>query len=200
MTDIGEDALGGLPSLACHTDLTACCRSVAENNGNGGLGQWTYPDGSELVGNGASLSAGQQFFMVRNGPQLIRLSRRDGNNPLSPTGSYCCTIPTTEGDMTLCVNLGECMDLDVTILIIFTISLIVVCLSLPLITNGMISYSALTLGASTVATYTCDTGYILNGDATKTCGSDGIWSGLAPIFCQGTIMLVKDFLALMCFT
>ncbi|XP_064386974.1 sushi, von Willebrand factor type A, EGF and pentraxin domain-containing protein 1-like [Halichondria panicea] len=165
MTDIGEDALGGLPSLACHTDLTACCRSVADNNGMGGLGQWRYPDGSELVGNGASLSAGQQFFMVRNGPQLIRLSRRDGNNPLSPTGSYCCTIPTTEGDMTLCVNL-------------------VVCLSLPLITNGMISYSALTLGASTVATYTCDTGYILNGDATKTCGSDGIWSGLAPIFCQ----------------
>ena len=40
ITDIGEDAVGGLLSLICHTDLTACCRSHAENNGNGGLGQW----------------------------------------------------------------------------------------------------------------------------------------------------------------
>ena len=40
ITDIGEDAVGGLPSLICQTDLTACCRSHAENNGNGGLGQW----------------------------------------------------------------------------------------------------------------------------------------------------------------
>ncbi len=33
----------------------------------------------------------------------------------------------------------------------------------------------------TVATYTCDTGYILNGGTTtRTCGSDGVWSGSAP--------------------
>ena len=36
----------------------------------------------------------------------------------------------------------------------------------------------------TVATYTCDTGYTLNGGTTRTCGSDGVWSGSAPV-CQG---------------
>ncbi len=107
ITDIGEDAVGGLPSLTCHTDLTACCRSVADNNGNGGLGQWAYPDGSVILQNGGSMTAGQQFYILRNEPQVIRLARREGNNSLTPTGSYCCTVPTTGGDATLCANLGE---------------------------------------------------------------------------------------------
>ncbi len=107
ITTIGENADGGLPSLTCHTDLVTCCRSVAENNGMGSLGQWTYPDGSVILRNGPSATAGQQFYMIRNAPQLIRLNRRESNNPLTPTGSYCCTIPTTGGVMTLCANLGE---------------------------------------------------------------------------------------------
>ncbi len=102
---IGED--GGLPSLTCHTDLTACCRSAVENNNMGSLGQWTYPDGSVLLNNPNSMTAGQEFYVLRNTPQLLRLSRREGNNPLTPTRSYCCTVPTTGGEMTLCANLGE---------------------------------------------------------------------------------------------
>ncbi len=104
ITAIGED--GGLPSLTCHTDLTACCRSFVDNDGNGGLGQWTYPDGSVLLVNIASINAGQQFYIIRNA-QVIRLARREGNNSRTPTGSYCCTVPTTGGEMTLCANLGE---------------------------------------------------------------------------------------------
>ena len=74
----------------------------------GPLGQWTYPDESVLLNNGASAAAGHQFYRLRNGPQLIRLARRQGNNPLTPTGSYCCTVPTSaEVDMTFCANLGE---------------------------------------------------------------------------------------------
>ncbi len=111
ITDIGEDAFSdGLPSLTCHTDLTTCCRSAADNNGNGGLGQWTYPDGSVILNSGASAYDGQHFYINRNAPQLIRLARRDYNNPLTPTGSYCCTVPTTGGDMTLCANLGKYVD------------------------------------------------------------------------------------------
>ena len=110
ITDIGEDADGGHPSLTCHTDLTVCCRSAADNNGNGGLGQWTYPDGNLILGNGASATVGQQFYINRNAPQLIRLDRRETNNLFSPTGSYCCTVPTTGGEMTLCANLGKCVD------------------------------------------------------------------------------------------
>ena len=106
ITDIGEDA-GGLPSLICHTDFTACCRSYAENNGNGGLGQWTYPNGSVILNNPGSTAVGELFYIVRNAPQLIRLARRQSSNPLSPTGSYCCTIPTTGGEMIFCAKLGK---------------------------------------------------------------------------------------------
>ncbi len=76
----------------------------------GALGQWTDPDGSEILRNGPSEDAGDQFYIVRNAPQVIRLARRETKNPLTPTGSYCCTVPTTGGDMTLCANLGECRD------------------------------------------------------------------------------------------
>ncbi|XP_064386228.1 complement receptor type 1-like isoform X2 [Halichondria panicea] len=170
ITTIGEGAQGGLPSLTCHSDLTTCCRSGADNFGNGILGQWTHPDGSEVVGNVAALNTGQQFYIVRDARQVIVLNRRvSPNNPLTPTGSYCCTVPTTGGDMTLCANL--------------VVSL--TCMSLPPPTNGGISYSNMTLGENTVATYTCDTGYTLNGGSTRTCESDGMWSGLAPV-CQGT--------------
>ena len=60
----------------------------------------------------------------------------------------------------------------------------VVCLSLSL-TNGMISYSDPTLGVGSVATHSCDTFNTLNGRSTRTCQSDGIWSGSAPT-CEGT--------------
>ena len=37
---------------------------------------------------------------------------------------------------------------------------------------------------SSTATYTCDSGYTLErGSTTRTCGSDGMWSGSAPV-CQ----------------
>ncbi len=71
-------------------------------------------------------------------------------------------------------------------------------MSLPTLTNGVISYSDPTLGENTVATYTCNTGYTLNGDSTRTCGSDGVWSGQAQT-CIGTIMLVKDLSVLKTF-
>ena len=54
-------------------------------------------------------------------------------------------------------------------------------------TSGMIGYNMGTVSlrpVNTVATYTCNTGYTLNGGNTRTCGSDGAWSGSAPT-CQG---------------
>ena len=50
----------------------------------------------------------------------------------------------------------------------------------------MISYTMETASlrpVNTVATYTCTTGYILTGGSTRTCGSDGMWSGSA-LTCQ----------------
>ncbi|HJL00732.1 MAG TPA: EGF domain-containing protein [Polyangiaceae bacterium LLY-WYZ-15_(1-7)] len=44
--------------------------------------------------------------------------------------------------------------------------------------NG--SVDAPSTGFSAVATYSCSTGYLLEGDATRTCGGDGLWSGSEP--------------------
>ena len=108
ITDIGEDAPDGLPSLTCHTDLTECCRN-SDTGGQGGRGEWYYPDGRVVQNNADSTVAGENFYRTRNAPQLIRLARRASNNPLSPTGTYCCVVPTTGGEMTFCANIGECV-------------------------------------------------------------------------------------------
>ena len=77
------------------------------------------------------MAAGEGFYFVRNDPQLIRLARRDVINPFSPTGSYCCVIPTTGGEMTFCAELGQL--LHVSIIIIITLAITThSCLSLPL--------------------------------------------------------------------
>ncbi len=52
--------------------------------------------------------------------------------------------------------------------------------------NGVIGYNMGTASlrpVNTVANYTCDTGYTINGDTTRTCGSDGMWSG-SELVCQ----------------
>ena len=64
---------------------------------------------------------------------------------------------------------------------------IVICSDLPSLENGDIDYggggSTNSRPVNTVATYTCNPGYTLNGGTTRTCGSDGVWSGPA-IDCQ----------------
>ena len=57
------------------------------------------------------------------------------------------------------------------------------CIILTALSNGMIGYNMGTRTVNTVATYTCNRGYTLNGDTTRTCGSDGMWSGSPPV-CQ----------------
>ncbi len=63
----------------------------------------------------------------------------------------------------------------------------VVCLTLTL-TDGMVSYSDLSLGENTVATHTCQAGSALTTDvSTRTCGvinNDGAWSG-SDLVCGG---------------
>ena len=59
----------------------------------------------------------------------------------------------------------------------------VVCPS-PSLIDGTIFYSDPTLGVGSVATYSCGTGYNLIGGSTRTCQSDGTWSGSGPT-CEG---------------
>ncbi|XP_064401744.1 sushi, von Willebrand factor type A, EGF and pentraxin domain-containing protein 1-like isoform X2 [Halichondria panicea] len=65
------------------------------------------------------------------------------------------------------------------------------CLSLPSLTNGMISYSDQTQGEGTVATYSCNHGHNLDGDATRTCESNGVWTGSESSCHPQTIIQLK---------
>ena len=102
ITRVGENIPGGLPSLVCHTDLTECCRGI-DTGVEGGLGEWYYPDGRVVQKNSQSR---ENFYRVKNAPQIVRLARRVNSPNLSrsPNGSYCCVIPTTQGEMTFCAN------------------------------------------------------------------------------------------------
>ena len=75
------------------------------------MGEWYYPDWRMVQNNANSYAAGEGFYFVRNAPQVVRLCRRSYVSPLvlSPTGTYCCVIPTTGGEMTFCANIGECV-------------------------------------------------------------------------------------------
>ena len=64
---------------------------------------------------------------------------------------------------------------------IFTV---VNCGSLTDIPNGAVDTSGGTNYKCT-AVYTCDTGYVLNGNITRTCQEDAMWSGSEPT-CDGT--------------
>ena len=90
-------------TVLCVTDLACCCTWP-------GRGQWIYPngfinaDGNSLVRNNPS---DDDIFRTR-GDMIVRLERR--NNPIGPTGQYCCqvaTMATPDTDSTMCVILSE---------------------------------------------------------------------------------------------
>ena len=54
----------------------------------------------------------------------------------------------------------------------------VMCSELPDITNGGVTWTG--LNPEDTATYTCDSGYVLDGLATQDCQTDGTWSGEEP--------------------
>ena len=48
--------------------------------------------------------------------------------------------------------------------------------------NGAVTVTNITFNST--ATYSCNDGYILVGDTTRTCLASGLWSGTAPL-CTG---------------
>ena len=86
---------------------------------------------------------------------------------------------------------SRCISLHV----IFIILIVVDCGSLTDPANGQVDLTSETFGQT--ATYSCNTGYNLVGDSTRTCQATGEWSGSAPT-CQGT--LVKDYLHMCIYT
>ncbi len=76
------------------------------------------------------------------------------------------------------------------------------CPDLTVPANGMISYNIGTASlrpVNTVATYTCDTGYTLDGGTTtRTCGAGGVWSGSVPAQVDLCLRKSIDFVLFVC--
>ena len=68
---------------------------------------------------------------------------------------------------------------------IFLILIVVDCSSLTDPANGSFTHTSGTFGQT--ATYSCNTGYTLVGDSTRTCQTTGNWSGSAPS-CEGVLL------------
>ncbi len=76
----------------------------------------------------------------------------------------------------------ECKIAFIIMCVFFAVST-TTCSDLTAPTNGIISYNAETMDTrpvNTVATFTCNTGDMVTGDMTRTCGAGGMWSGTDP--------------------
>ena len=82
-------------ALICRTDLNRCCK------GPQAVGEWFYPNGTRVPKD----NGGYSFYRNRGAEGQVYLRRR--HNVLSPLGTYCCEVPTSNGDETLCVILSK---------------------------------------------------------------------------------------------
>ena len=92
-------------ALVCHTDLATCCRASDDPNPGGvGRGDWMFPNGIVLLAATTVTSDTNVIYRSRD-TAVVRLHRR--GTITTPTGTYCCVIPTSGGERTFCANLGE---------------------------------------------------------------------------------------------
>ncbi len=87
-------------ALTCHTNSTTCCRGTSDTNAGPGLGEWFFPNETEIV---RRRNASDNMFYWVRGYQAVRLFHQgDFSDSL---GSYCCIIPDNSGvDEKICVN------------------------------------------------------------------------------------------------
>ena len=62
------------------------------------------------------------------------------------------------------------------------------------ISYGKVEWKSLT--PTSVATYSCDYGYILVGEVRRTCQSDGYWGGKAPVCKQGIGFFINSCISI----
>ena len=99
---IGETAES---ALTCRTDLITCCRGQDNPDGTIGFGQWRFPNGTNVIRiQDLSDSDTDLFYRTRGNRTLILNGR---GSVSGPTGSYCCVVPASTGEVTFCVELGE---------------------------------------------------------------------------------------------
>ena len=109
ITEIGETDTPATPAhdsnngLQCISDRMPCCRF-----GGGHVGEWFFPDGTMVPGNGPT------FYRNRGGDDGTVNLNRANTNVVSPTGLFCCVVPDATGiDQTVCVSLGKTILYDI---------------------------------------------------------------------------------------
>ncbi len=83
-------------ALICHTDNvnTECCRN-ADNNYNGPIGDWFYPNNSQVTPNHQDTIYN---ILVRSVyKREVRLVTR--GSPTGPLGLYRCEVPNSRGEI-----------------------------------------------------------------------------------------------------
>ena len=101
-------------------------------------------------------------------------------------GLWNGTVPTCNSEYTCYTGILWLLPFKISVLHNIMSSLTVIqCPGLPNIPNGAVDTSGGTNYKCT-AVYTCDTGYVLNGNITRTCQEDANWSGSEPT-CEGEI-------------
>ena len=70
----------------------------------------------------------------------------------------------------------------------------VTCPRLMAPTNGQVAHQSLELNS--VATYSCNPGYVLEGGATRLCLLDGSWGGQAPL-CKREFVNTLDYIVVL---
>ncbi len=116
-------------------------------------------------------------FTCDNGYSLTGGSFRVCQND----GTWSGTVPTCQCEL-IPLHLNSCFTFLDTVNIP-TDPPPTTCPDLTVPPNGMVRGTANPRPVGTVATYTCNTGYTLNGGSTRTCRANGTWSGSAPV-CQ----------------
>ena len=76
-------------------------------------------------------------------------------------------------------------------------STVVDCGALTNPANGQVTHTAGTTFGQT-ATYSCNMGYTLVGDSTRTCQATGVWSRSAPT-CQRMLLLSNSVVEWLCY-
>ena len=95
--DIGPDVIDRSndrgAALICNVN-TACCRS-SDNNDNGPIGDWFYPDNSQVIHNSQDASTNNIFVRIGfyREVRLVTLG-----SPTGPLGLYRCEVPNSRND------------------------------------------------------------------------------------------------------
>ncbi len=94
-------------ALICNTDNvnTECCRS-ADNNGDGPIGDWFYPNNSQVLHNDVTNST--NIFVRVVYKREVRLVTR--GSPTGPLGLYTCRVPNSRNETvsaSICIMSSE---------------------------------------------------------------------------------------------